>query len=244
MKKHSSLLLSILGSIGVISTAIMAVKATPKALELIEERKKEEKCDELEPIEAIKTTWKCYIPSAIVGVATISCVIGSYILNKKRQTMLLNSYILLDQYFKEYKRSVQKLYGDNADVKVMSEIAKQEHDPEKCLFFLEPYGQYFEHKMEDVILAEYNLNKKFVTKKEASLNDFLKFLGLEETKTDDDSGYVGWTQEIICDFCNPEWIDFEHKLINLEDGMECYIINASIEPRFIFNDFPPDYLPF
>ena len=38
---HTSTVLTCLGGIGVVATSIMAIKATPKALELIEEAKKE-----------------------------------------------------------------------------------------------------------------------------------------------------------------------------------------------------------
>ena len=245
LKKDTPIILAVIGSIGVVSTAIFAVKATPKALKLIEKRKEEENRDELEPIEVIKTVWKCYIPSTLIGVATISCIIGSYVLNKRKQVALLNSYVLLEQYFKEYKKHVKKLYGEKSDLEIRSDIAKEkfekEHDSNKRLFFLEPYGQYFESTMEDVIMAEYNLNRKFSTKYEASLNDLLEFLGLEKANGCDEKG---WTKEMICDFCNPEWIEFHHNLVTLDDGMECCIIYTSIEPHFIYDEFPPDYLPF
>lgn len=245
LNKHSSMFLAIIGSAGVITTAVMAVKATPKALELIEKRKEEENRDELEPIEVIETAWKCYVPSTLVGMATISCIFGAYVLNKRKQAALLNSYILLEQYFKEYKKHVKKLYGEKSDLEIRSDIAKEkfekEHDSNKRLFFLEPYGQYFESTIEDVIMAEYNLNRKFTTEYEASLNDLLEFLGLEKANGCDEKG---WTREMICDFCNPEWIEFHHNLVTLDDGMECCIIYTSIEPHFIYDEFPPDYLPF
>lgn len=245
LKKDTPIILAVIGSIGVVSTAIFAVKATPKALKLIEKRKEEENRDELEPVEVIETVWKCYIPSTLIGVATISCIIGSYVLNKRKQAALLNSYILLEQYFKEYKKHVKKLYGEKSDLEIRSDIAKEkfekEHNSNKRLFFLEPYGQYFESTMEDVIMAEYNLNRKFATEYEASLNDLLEFLGLEKANGYDEKG---WTKEMICDFYNREWIEFHHNLVTLDDGMECCIIYTSIEPHFIYDEFPPDYLPF
>ena len=42
MKKHSSMLLSVASGIGLVTTTVLAIKATPKALELIEEEKKEQ----------------------------------------------------------------------------------------------------------------------------------------------------------------------------------------------------------
>ena len=244
---NSSLILTVIGSVGVVATAVMAVKATPKAIKLIEKRKKEEN-RELEPVEVIETSWKCYVSTALIGMGTISCIFGSHVLNKRKQASLINSYILLEQYFKEYKRSVKKLYGDEVDIEIRSDMVKEKldekRDPNKHLFFLEPYGKYFESTMEDVLMAEYNLNRKFAKENEASLNDFLEYLGLPKKDKTYNDGYNGWSKEVICDFCNPDWIDFHHNLVQLEDGMECYLINPSVEPRFIFNDFPADYNPY
>ena len=67
---------------------------------------------------------------------------------------------------------------------------------------------------------------------EASLNDFFELLGLNEMKIGD---ALGWSQECICDFYNPAWIDFEHELVTMEDGMECYIINILVSPMIDYN---------
>ena len=48
---------------GVVGTTVMAVRATPKALQLIKDKKDELDTDHLKPMEVAQTTWKCYIPS-------------------------------------------------------------------------------------------------------------------------------------------------------------------------------------
>lgn len=71
VKRNASSILTGLGSIGVVTTSIMAVKATPKAIRLIEEAEKEkekEKVEELTKWEKVKTAVSSYIPSAIVGI--------------------------------------------------------------------------------------------------------------------------------------------------------------------------------
>ena len=71
--KHSPEILTGIGIAGMIMTTVLAVKATPKALELIEKQKKEEQTDDLTPIEVVKTTWKCYVPAVATGAASITC---------------------------------------------------------------------------------------------------------------------------------------------------------------------------
>ena len=62
IKKHSPEILTGIGIAGMITTTVMAVRATPKALVLIEDKKTELKTDILSGKEIVKTAWPCYIP--------------------------------------------------------------------------------------------------------------------------------------------------------------------------------------
>lgn len=77
MKKHSPEILTGIGIAGMITTTVMAVKATPKALILLEEKKDELDTDRLEPKDIVKTAWPCYIPAAVVGSISVFCLIGA-----------------------------------------------------------------------------------------------------------------------------------------------------------------------
>lgn len=94
LKKHSSTILTVIGSAGVVATTVLAVKATPKALQLIEDEKNSrnneifleamtndfENCEyirELKLLDIIKVAWKPYIPTAITGLSTITCILRS-----------------------------------------------------------------------------------------------------------------------------------------------------------------------
>ena len=94
MKKHSPEILTGTGIAGMIVTTVMAVKATPKALILLEEKKDEYETDTLTPIEVIKTTWTCYIPSALIGGVSILCLIGASSVNLRRNAALATAYTL------------------------------------------------------------------------------------------------------------------------------------------------------
>lgn len=92
--RHTSTVLTCLGGIGVVATSIMAIKATPKALELIEEAKKE-KGEELSKWETVKVAAPKYIPAMMTGVATIACIFGANVLNKRQQASLISAYASL-----------------------------------------------------------------------------------------------------------------------------------------------------
>lgn len=256
MKKiRKSTVLTWIGAVGVIATTVTAVRATPKALKLVESAKRvkldqmyengKESYDvpipeELEPLEIVQATWKCYIPSVAIGIGTLVCIFGANGLNRKQQAALTSAYIFLERSYKEYKGKVKELFGDDADQKVKEAIFKDKYKSEDLpnpsgdalIFYEEHYGKFFERTMLEVREAEYLLNKKLATEGEANLNDFFEFLGLSDIENGD---RLGWSEETICDFYHPSWIDFEHQLMKLDDGMECYSINMLVTPVYDYD---------
>ena len=59
-QKHSPEILIGIGVTGMITTTLLAVKATPRALDLIALEKEELKVDKLTTVETIRATWKLY----------------------------------------------------------------------------------------------------------------------------------------------------------------------------------------
>ena len=80
MRKRSPEILTGIGIAGMVTSAVMAVKATPKALDLLETKKTELDTERLEPKEIIKTAWKCYIPATAIGCVSIGYSIYRFIL--------------------------------------------------------------------------------------------------------------------------------------------------------------------
>lgn len=156
-KSTMSTILTCLSGIGVVATAVLAVKATPKAVRLCEDLR-EKKEDEPTKLEYVKTAWKCYIPAAAVGVSTIACMFGANVLNKRGQAALMSAYALMDSSYKGYKKKVKELYGDDADAQVKTEIAKDNYDESEAsedeeseLFFDFATLRYFRAPMSEVV---------------------------------------------------------------------------------------------
>ena len=225
-----------ISAVGVVATTIAAVKATPKALLLIENEKEsinkqlkedgwETRVDKLSATETIKTVWKCYIPTAIIGLSTIVCIFGANALNKRQQAAIASAYIMLDNAFKQYKEKVNDLLDDNADAIIKKSII-EDHYSDIALFYEYHYGEFFERSKADVLNAEYSLNLKFASQGYACLNDFFELLGLPITR---EGEVIGWTAQE-----GYSAIDFEHQLLELNDGMECTIINLPISPSICY----------
>jgi hypothetical protein len=128
LKRNSSTILTTIGAIGVVATAVIAVKDTPKALRILDEAE-QEKGEELTVKEKIVTAGPVYIPAIAVGISTIACIFGANTLNKRNQAALMSAYALLDKSYKDYKRKVSDIYGEDADKKIIEEVAKEELEP-------------------------------------------------------------------------------------------------------------------
>ena len=126
LRRNSSTILTCVGAVGVVTTSVMAVKATPKALTLLE-KAKQEKGEELTKFEVVKVAGPSYIPAIISGAATIACIFGSNVISKHQQAALMSAYALLDNSYKEYRNKVDELYGEEAGHKVREEIVKEKY---------------------------------------------------------------------------------------------------------------------
>ena len=240
INRNASTILTCVGGVGVVATAVLAVKATPKALILLDEAKKE-KGEELTNFEKVQTAGLAYIPATLVGISTIACIFGANVLNKRQQAALMSAYALLDSSYKDYKNKVEQLYGEGADGHVREELAKDKYEEEsvevednKQLFYDEFSGRYFESTMEDVIRAEYEINKILCVTGGAYLNEFYDELGLDQVDYGD---HLGWSTFMMLETCWDAWLDFDHTKVVMDDGLECYIITMSYEPEFGFEDW-------
>ena len=109
IKNHGATILSIVGSVGLVTTAILTAMETPKALNLLidAENKKEE---ELTTVEKAVVVTKAYIPAIAVGFGSIACILGANALNKKMQASLVSAYSIADQMYKGYRKKNIELY--------------------------------------------------------------------------------------------------------------------------------------
>lgn len=238
LKRNGSTILTYVGGAGVIATTVMAVKATPKALKSID-KAETEKGEKLTKMEVVKVAGPAYIPAAISGAATLACIFGANILNEKKQAALISAYALLDNSYKEYRAKVNELYGEDADANVKTEIAKDHHKDEapsdgKRLFYDEYSERYFESTIENVLGAEYALNRMMAIDYGVYLNEFYDLLGID---TVDYGNYMGWSVYELCETQWHSWVEFEHKKVHLEDGLEVTIISLLTEPTFDWENY-------
>lgn len=239
IKKHSPEILTGIGIAGMITTTVMAVRATPKALILIEERKEEIGAEKLEAMDMVKTAWACYIPAAITGTLSVACLIGASSVNARRNAALATAYTLSESALKDYQGKVIEMFGEKKNEAVKDAIAKDkvEKNPvvtreviitEKgnTLCYDAISGRYFKSDIEKIKKAECELNRQMLDDMYVSLNDFYYEIGLDSVKLGDE---LGWNVD-------SGYIDLSFSSQLASDGTPCLVIDYSVAPRYDYRN--------
>lgn len=240
ISRHSPEILTGIGIAGMVTTTILAVKATPKAIKLIEAEKQAKHVDALSPIDTVKTVWKCYIPAAMTGVSSIACLIGSNAINAKRNAALTTVYTLSEMARNEYKEKVIETIGEKKErtikEKVDAERIKKDPVSKKEVIITEKgttlcydhvFGRYFKSDIDIINRAMNKINREIVINMYASLNDFYAELGLSPVEM----GYdLGWN-------IDDGTIEIEPSSQLADDGTPCLVIDYSVSPKYNYSRF-------
>lgn len=162
-KKHSPEILLGVGIVGAVGSAVMACKATLKVNDILDETK-----ETVEKIHAVlenenvseedyseedskkdlavvyaQTGWKfvkLYAPSVIMGALSITSILASNNIMRKRNLAIAAAYTAIDQSFKDYRGRVVERFGEVVDrelkynlkaAKVSEKILDEETGKEK-----------------------------------------------------------------------------------------------------------------
>ena len=245
MSKHSPEILTGVGIAGMITTTVLAVKATPKALELIEEKKREliheqeaDVDDKLSVKETIKVAWKPYVPAVLTCAASTACLIGANSVNMKRITALSTAYKLSETALTEYKEKVIETVGAKKEKVIREKVAEEKvkKNPSATTGiivtgkgttrFLDYHsGRRFESDINTVDKAENILNRKLTSEMYVSLNEFYDLLELDHT---DMGNKMGWGVDV-------GYIEFEKHAIIDDDGQPCIVLEYNVAPYYQYD---------
>lgn len=239
--KYSPEILVVAGVVGVVASAVIACKATTKLDDILEQTKSDvdkiHECvgrtDLAEPyteedskkdlaIVYIQTgvkLVKLYAPAVILGALSITSIIGSHYILKKRNVALAAAYATVDKGFKEYRKRVAEKIGDEAEKELRYGIKantieetvtdedgreiKVEKNVTETSLLPSPYARIFdelnpnwERDSDYNLMYIRNVENKFNDKLKAYgyvfLNDVYEELGFPKTKT---GQVVGWVYD-------------------------------------------------
>lgn len=203
-KKHSPEILTGVGIAGMLTTTVLAVKATPEALRRIEKKKRDENHRTLTVMQTIQVAGRCYIPAAVTGVVSTACLIGASTLNGRRNAALATAYSLSETAMHEYKNKVVETIGEKKEEAIRDSIDKDriERNPPsqeilmaegngKTLCYDALIGRYFYSDIETLRHAANRLNRQMTMMSEPyiSLNEFYMEIGLSVVEIGEDLGW-------------------------------------------------------
>ena len=238
VRKSPEILIGV-GITSMITATVMAVKATPKALILIEEKKRELKVDKLSVGDTVKAAWKCYIPAVATTAVGAGCIIGSSTVSAKRNAALAAAYTLSESTLKEYQTKVIETIGEKKEHLVRDEISKEQlrQNPvsnntvvvvgnDKTLCYDPVSKTYFKSSINKIDKAINRINDQLLKEGYVSHNDFLMELGLEPNDESEEKGWR-WEKDGMV-----EWYPSSQIADNDEP---CIVINYYCAPHYRYD---------
>ncbi len=246
LSDHSPEILTGLGIAGMITTTVLAVKATPKALDLISDAEYEKYDDEgnrepLTKIEVVKAAWKPYVPAAITCATSVACLIGAGSVNAKRNAALATAYNLASNALTEFKDATLETVGEKKEQIVRNKVAEERVKKEpvnpsaiivsgngntRCFDTITK--RRFISDIEAIKKIVNELNRRMVNGEDyISLNEFYYELGLDGVSVGDE---LGWN-------VTRGLIDVEFSAQLDTDGTPCVVLDYTVVPKRGFNSF-------
>lgn len=232
--KNSPSLLAGVAVIGTITTTVLAVRATPTAVKIVE-RNTEVRQAPLTKVEVVKATWKLYIPATLTGVTTIACIVGANTISLKRNAVLAGAYTLSEAAAREYKAKVLETIGEKKEGEVRKKIAEdriaEDRDPqgrnavifaggEEQLCYDMHSDRYFKSDLETLRSIENMLNKRLLMHDVVTLNELYSEIGLGHIGMGDE---MGWVSDNL--------IEFVYSTIIAPDGRAALVLSYRLDPN-------------
>lgn len=240
VSKHSPEILTGLGIAGMITTTVLAVKATPKAIKLIEDYKEAMVLDDekITAVEVVKVAWKPYIPALVLGATSTACLIGASSVSAKRNAALATAYKLSETALSEYREKVIETVGERKEKGIRekvneeriaknpvskSEVIITEKGNTLCYDALS--GRYFKSDIEKIKKAVNEINRVMLLEMYVSLNDLYDELNLEHTNVGDT---LGW-------HIDDKLIELDPSSHIADDGTPCLVMDFTVRPHYNYD---------
>jgi hypothetical protein len=240
LNENSTTILTGVGVVGTVATAVLTGRATFKAADLILEKQiqKDENFEEIDLLktrlsktEKAKLIWPLYLPPVASGVLTVTCIIMANRISSKKIAALTIAAGVSERAFQEYKEKVVEKLGMRQDQKIRDEVAQDRvratplgsqvlvTGSGEVLCFDSLTGRYFTSTMEEIRRAENKVNYEMLRFNYCSLSFFYEEIGLAPTTYTDT---VGWGVN------NPMEVQFSTVLS--DDNRPCLVIDFSRAP--------------
>lgn len=236
--ENSPSILTVVGTIGAISTAVLATRAGFSSASLVENALIEKRQSQRGPLtkrEVVEATWQEFIPPAVVGAITLAAIIGANRIGTRRAAALAAAFKISEKMAEEYRQKVVEHMGAQKEEMVRSDVARDRigrTDGVETLILGEGEIIFYDswsdraftstrQRVEDAVnQINYQINQAWA----ASLTEFFDLLGLKATGVSDS---FGWNTD--------ELLDVNYTSCLLPDGRPACEIRYNTQPFQNYN---------
>lgn len=235
LRQNSSKILRGLGLAGLLLVPIQAVRITPTAMRLLEEKKEQEDREELTVMETVRTAGKCYIPSVVLCGISLGLLGWSGTIDGRRNAAIVTAYSLSESALQEYQDKIVETFGEKKEQAVRDSIAKDKVDRNpvannevylthrgETLCYDVYSGRYFKTDIDKLRKAENEINRRMLSEGYISLNDFYEEIGLPCIKAGDDTG---WNTD-------KGFLELKFSSQLADDNTPCLVISYKVSPEY------------
>lgn len=244
-KKNSPTILTGLSVVGLISTAVSAFKAGPKAERILKiskeemsEIKKQKLYKEDEKaakrqvaLETVKQITPVVLPPIIMGSATTACILGSHSISSRRIAAISAAYSISEKSVKELNNKMTEVLGEKKTRSIKDAISKEKvgKAPEENsnqiivtgdgnVLCKDLYsGRYFYSNAEKIGQAVNRLSYRIIHEMYISLNEFYEEIGIPSIPLGED---LGWNM----DDTSEGQLPITYTAVLTDDGRPCLAI--------------------
>ncbi|HMS83602.1 MAG TPA: DUF6353 family protein [Nitrospira sp.] len=230
---NSAAILTGVGIVGTVTTAVLTAKATIKAVHVTEELANQDiSAGPVTKKEIVLAVAPLYAPAVGSGITTVTAIFFSYQIASKQSAAFAAAYGISEKAFQEYKDKVVEKMGSKKETTIVESLAQDKVDANPLndrevivigagdvLCFEELTGRYFRSTIEAIKGAENKINHEVLNSGYSSLGAFYDELGLPATALGDQ---LGWNMDNL--------LDVTYSATFAADGVPCISIGFKADP--------------
>ena len=205
IRKNASTLLTVCAGGGVVTTTVLAIKATPRAEKSIAAKKQELGKEKLTPAETVKACWKDYIYTGGAMAGTIGCIIGATCVLRADHkaaiaglsSVMERAVMAKEKEIANLKEEMVKNLGEEKAEEIQKKIDEKTPKPassrdSKSLITYRFDNQFFDATPAKILMIENTILRRLYEGMEVyiSLNEILYEMDLEPDPINGDNMFI------------------------------------------------------
>lgn len=247
--KYKPAILTGVAVAGVIATAVMVFKASPKCCDVLDEHKKkmdkidktDKKAVRAERVDVAKKVTKTMAAPALMGGLTIGCIVGSHSVSTRRIAVLSAAYSMSESALKDLNEKMTETLGEGKtrsikDAIIKDKVKENKIDPGSpilmmgdgdCLCIDGYSGRPFRSNAQKIGQAINQVSSECRTSMYVSLNDFYEAINSRDLPAIPMGEDFGWNVDDL----NTGTLPIHYTAVMNDVEQPCLYVEYDVRPR-------------